>query len=330
MRVLAGDLGGTKTLLQIADITGKDCRVLHEQRLENRHYSELLPLIQDFLRAAPVASGIEHACIAVAGPISTTTTGQYAKVTNLPWHIDARPLAAALNIPRLSLINDFQAVGYGIEALAADDIAVLQTSQPQPHAPRIIIGAGTGLGVGQMIWQGERYEVIPSEGGHADFAPVGEYQIGLLRYMQRHYAHVSYDRILSGPGLAHIYSFLHENAGASPAGLQEIMQRADPATAISASAVTGSDPLARDALDMFVSIYGAQAGNLALINLAFGGVYVAGGIAPKILSHITSGAFMRAFANKGRMSALLGGVPVYVIVNPKVGLMGATLAAARL
>ncbi len=330
MRVLAGDLGGTKTLLQIADIDGRDYQVLHEQRLENRHYSELLPLIQDFLHASPVASGIEHACIAVAGPISTTATGQYAKVTNLPWHIDAQPLAAALNIPRLSLINDFQAVGYGIEALAADDIAVLQTGQPQPHAPRMIIGAGTGLGVGQMIWLDERYEVIPSEGGHADFAPVDEPQIGLLRYMRRHYAHVSCDRILSGPGLAHIYSFLHETAGASPAELEKIMRHADPAAAISASADTGDDPLARAALDMFVSIYGAQAGNLALINLAFGGVYVAGGIAPKILSHITSGAFMREFANKGRMSALLGGMPVYVITNPKVGLMGAALAAARL
>ena len=329
MRVLAGDLGGTKTLLQIADIAGKDYRVLYEQRLENRHYSELLPLIRDFLHAAPVASGIEHACIAVAGPISTTATGQYAKVTNLPWHIDAQPLAAALNIPRLSLINDFQAVGYGIEALAADDIAVLQTGQPQSHAPRMIIGAGTGLGVGQMIWQGERYEVIPSEGGHADFAPIDEAQIGLLRHRQRHYAHVSYDRILSGPGLAHIYSFLHEAAGASPTGLEKIMQHTDPAAAISASAGTGNDPLARAALDMFVSIYGAQAGNLALLNLAFGGVYVAGGIAPKILNHITSGEFMRAFANKGRMSGLLGGVPVYVIVNPKVGLMGAATAAAR-
>lgn len=329
MRVLAGDLGGTKTLLQIADIAGKDYQVLHEQRLENRHYSGLLPLIQDFLRAAPVACGIEHACIAVAGPIGTIATGQYAKVTNLPWHIDAQPLAAALNIPRLSLINDFQAVGYGIEALAADDIAVLQTGQPQSHAPRMIIGAGTGLGVGQMIWQGERYEVIPSEGGHADFAPIDEAQIGLLRHMQRHYAHVSYDRILSGPGLAHIYSFLHEAANASPLELQKIMQHTDPAAAISASADTGTDPLARAALDMFVSIYGAQAGNLALLNLAFGGVYVAGGIAPKILNHITSGEFMRAFANKGRMSGLLDGVPVYVIINPKVGLMGAALAAAR-
>ncbi len=329
MRILAGDLGGTKTLLQIADITGRDYQVLHEQRLENRHYSDLLPLIQDFLRAAPAASGIEQACIAVAGPIRTTATGQYAKVTHLPWHIDAQPLAVALNIPRLALINDFQAVGYGIEALATDDVAVLQAGQSQPCAPRIIIGAGTGLGVGQMIWQGGRYEVVPSEGGHADFAPANEPQIGLLRYMQRHYNHVSYDRILSGPGLAHIYSFLHENADASPVELEKIMRHADPAAAISASADTGDDPLARAALDMFVSIYGAQAGNLALINLAFGGVYVAGGIAPKILRHITSGAFMREFANKGRMSALLRGMPVYVITNAKVGLMGAALAAAR-
>ncbi|MFZ5592931.1 MAG: glucokinase [Pseudomonadota bacterium] len=333
MKILAGDIGGTKTLLQIAEITGENRVVLDERRFENRNYSDFPALLGEFLRSSTDASGIERACIAVAGPVRQVAGGQFAKITNLPWQIDASALSLATGIPWISLINDFQAVGYGIGALSDTDLAVLQTGSPRPHAPRMIVGAGTGLGVAQMIWQGYpapgRYEVIPSEGGHTDFAPVDEQQIELLRYLQRRHEHVSYDRILSGPGLIGIYTFLHETTEAKPVALQTMLEHADPAAAISAAAQAGTEPRAIAALDLFAIIYGAQAGNLALLNLAYGGVYIAGGIAPQILTHLSTSGFMRAFLNKGRMSALLAAMPVYVVTNPKVGLMGAAVYAAQ-
>lgn len=323
MKVLAGDIGGTKTLLQIVDVTADHYKVLYEQRFESQRYDDFSVLAQTFLSSAPhsAITAIEDACLAVAGPVESGKTGQHAKVTNLPWHMEARPLAAMLHLPRLLLINDFQAVGYGVDALSRDDLVVLQAGQCQPHAPRLILGAGTGLGVAQMIWQAGRYHVIPSEGGHADFAPADEMQMALLRYLQSRYSHVSYDRILCGPGLMNIYNFLREHASGVPP-----LEIAQDAAAISAAA--GTDPVAHAALDMFVSIYGAQAGNLALFNLASGGVYIGGGIAPKILPYLEAGGFMRAFSSKGRMAELMSSLPVSVITHAKVGVMGAARAAA--
>ena len=356
MKVLAGDIGGTKTLLQIADVTANHYQILYEQRFESQRYDDFTSLAQTFLASAPhtAVAAIEDACIAVAGPVESTKAGQHAKVTNLPWHIEARTLTATLRLPRLLLINDFEAIGHAIDALGGEDLVVLQPGQCQPRAPRIIIGAGTGLGVAQMIWQAGRYHIIPSEGGHADFAPADEMQMALLRYMQnsfpprreaqvsvassilplatlahpcasresearcRERPHVSYDRILCGAGLVQIYAFLKERTGGGSPGAQD-------AAAISAAAST--DPAAQAALDMFVSIYGAQAGNLALFNLARGGVYVAGGMAPKILRHL-QGGFMPAFSNKGRMAGLMATLPVSVITHAKVGVMGAARAAA--
>lgn len=348
MKVFAGDIGGTKTLLQIADVTEGHYQVIYEQRFESQRYDDFLPLAQNFLASAPhsAVAAIEDACVAVAGPVTSTKTGQHAKVTNLPWQIEARSLAATLHLPRLLLINDFQAIGHAVDALGSEDFVVLQAGQCQPRAPRIIIGAGTGLGVAQMIWQAGRYHIIPSEGGHADFAPADETQMALLRYMQSNLSpcrdipvsreagsrerplcmdvqeppHVSYDRILCGPGLLQIYKFLQAQTTREAATYD--------AAALSAAAST--DPVARAALDLFVSIYGAQAGNLALFNLADGGVYVAGGIAPKILPYMEAGGFMRAFCAKGRMAGLMAAMPVSIITNAKVGVMGAARAAAGL
>ncbi len=335
MKVFAGDIGGTKTLLQIADVTDDHYQVIYEQRFESQHYDDFLSMAQNFLASAPrnAVAVIEDACVAVAGPVESTKTGQRAQVTNLPWHIEARSLAATLHLPRLLLINDFQAIGHAVDALGSEDLVVLQTGQCQPRAPRIIIGAGTGLGVAQMIWQAGRYHIIPSEGGHADFAPADETQMALLRYMQNSFPpcreaqcreppHVSYDRILCGAGLIEIYKFLQTQTS----GTGSASAVAYDAAAISAAA--GTDPVARAALDLFVSIYGAQAGNLALFNLAYGGVYVAGGIAPKILPYIEAGGFMQAFSNKGRMAGLMAAMPVSVITHAKVGVMGAARAAA--
>ena len=362
MKVLAGDIGGTKTLLQIADVTEDHYQILYEQRFESQRYDDFLSMAQTFLASAPhtAVTAIEDACVAVAGPVESAKTGQHAKVTNLPWDIEARSLAAVLRLPRLLLINDFQAIGYAIDALGSDDFVVLQSGQCQPRAPRIIIGAGTGLGVAQMIWQAGRYHVISSEGGHADFAPADEVQMALLRYMQRSFSpcreaqvspearcrerpHVSYDRILSGPGLAHIYRFLLEAASSvapmqSPLLQPEVafglpppapcMDAQVPPDAATISAMASTDPVARQAVEMFVAIYGAQAGNLALFNLAHGGVYIAGGIAPKILPYLQAGDFMRSFSSKGRMEALMAAMPVSVITHAKVGVMGAARAAA--
>lgn len=324
--VLAGDIGGTKTLLMIAEVAPGRIEVKREQRYVSRDFGDFLDIVRDFLQqTGPLQP--DGACFGVAGPV---TEGR-AQITNLPWTIEAAALACELGIPpRVRLINDFQAVAYGIEALEQGDLATLLAGRPHPHGVRAVIGAGTGLGEGYMVWQGDHYEALGSEGSHADFAPADETQMELLRFLRRRYGHVSYERVVSGPGLVNIYEFLRERGGVESARLRQAMEQGDAAAAISEFALARQDELASAALEMFVAVYGAEAGNLALKVLASGGVYVAGGIAPKILRKLQEGAFIRAFLDKGRFSALLAQIPVYVVRNPKVGLMGAALAAARL
>lgn len=326
--LLAGDVGGTKTLLQLAESGAGGLRVLHERRFDSCRYPGLVEVLADFFHAAPLAPHQLHsACFGVAGPLD----GQRAALTNLPWQIDARAIGDHFGIERLRLLNDFEAVGYGIELLAPGDLVTLQQGRPQPHAPRAVIGAGTGLGEGLLVWQGDHYQVIASEGGHVDFAPTDEEQFGLWKHLARQYGHVSCERILSGPGLAQIYAFLRDS-GAAPESpeLAAAIRAGDPAAAIAGCALRGEDSLAAGALDMFVNIYGAQAGNLALTLLATGGVYVAGGIAPKIVGKLREGGFLRAFAAKGRYAALLSEIPVHVVIHPAAGLLGAAAVASRL
>jgi len=329
MRVLAGDVGGTKTLLRIAEFDDDTnrYRVLAAQRVASNAYDTLLAVLREFLAAAGnAAHDIAAACFGIAGPVMCTAHGESAKVTNLPWVIDGAELARALGIAHVRLINDFQALGYGIEALSEADLAVLQAGERRAHSPRAVIGAGTGLGQGVLVWCGHYYESIPTEGGHVDFAPTDEVQIELLRYLARRFGRVSCERVLSGPGIVNLYSFVCERRGVPAAALAH----ADPAAAISALALDRADPAAVETMELFVRIYGGQAGNVALGCLAGGGVYVGGGIAPKILPLLRNGEFIRAFVDKGRMSALLAAMPVNVIVNPETGLIGATLAARRL
>jgi glucokinase len=252
------------------------------------------------------------------------------RVTNLSWGLDSQTLTTEFGFPRLRLINDFQAVGYGIEALTHDDLVVLQQGQPEPRGVRAVLGAGTGLGQVVLIRQQQYYEAFPTEGGHVDFAPTDEEQVALWRYLRRRFERVSCERIVSGPGLVDVYAFFREQGDLpeSPR-LADEMQQGNPATVISRAALTYGDPLARRALDLFVRVYGAQAGNLALSVLARGGLYIAGGIAPKIIDKLRDGGFMRAFLAKGRMASLLESVPVSVVMNENVGLLGATLAAVR-
>ncbi|MDA8363569.1 MAG: glucokinase [Gammaproteobacteria bacterium] len=331
MRVLAGDIGGTKTLLEVADVAPGAHRVLAQGRYLSNAYDSLLPMIREFIGTAGAGkmSALHGACFGVAGPITNGGAGQCARLTNLPWEVDTAVLAHGLGIGRVRLINDFQAVGYGIEVLEPGDLAVLQEGHEISLAPRAVIGAGTGLGVGILVWQNDHYEALPTEGGHADFAPTSVLQVDLLRNLMGRFGRVSYERLLSGPGLVNIYSFLSAGAGES-AEMKAVMEAQDPAAAIAGAARERHQPVAVRALQVFAEIYGAQAGNLALTCLARGGVYLAGGIAPKIIATLREPAFLRAFNDKGRMSELTAAMPVRVVMNPGVGLIGAALAASRL
>lgn len=332
MKVLAGDLGGTKTLLLLGECTAHGCRTLCMERYRSNAYDGLVPMVQDFLATAGSdAADPQGACFGIAGPVAEYPNGQRARVTNLPWELDSAQIAQQLGLAHVRLINDFQAIGYGIEVLAASDLVALQEGHPVHAGPRALIGAGTGLGEAMMVWRDNHYEVLPSEGGHADFAPTDGEQVALLESLRQRYGRVSYERVLSGPGLANVFAHLPRAPGERPsADLDAALDGGDPSAAISEFALSGRDPLAQRALECFVRIYGAQAGNLALTCLATGGVFLAGGIAPKILRRLQDGAFLEAFRDKGRMSEVLAKIPVWVIRNPEVGLMGAALAAARL
>ena len=330
MRVLAGDIGGTKTLLQIADCRAGRCRAVRTQRFDSGSHDSLSSIIREFLKGEKNKS-IKAACFGIAGPIRETAKGQSVKVTNLPWEIHGQELKRRFNFPRLALINDFQAIGHGMAALGRKDLVVLQKGKAVKHGPRAVIGAGTGLGQGLLVWNRDHYVPIATEGGHANFAPVNDLQIELTGYLLKTAGRTSWELILSGHGLVRLYTFLKEH-GAAPesATVAQAMQSGNPAAAITGAALEQNDSLANQALDLFVDIYGAQAGNLALTAGATGGVYIAGGIAPKIISRLNDGRFMRAFRSKGKMSPYVEAIPVQVVTRPEVGLIGAALAATRL
>ncbi|MEK7207105.1 MAG: glucokinase [Pseudomonadota bacterium] len=330
MHVLAGDVGGTKVLLQLARVEKSGSQIIRERRYECSAFSGLSPIIHEFLKSLGNTPIPDAACFGIAGPIAGSESGQMAKVTNLPWETGSEILSREHKIPKVRLINDFQAVGYGIETLTGKDLVSLQKGSAQPRAPRAVIGAGTGLGQGILVWQQDHYETIATEGGHTDFAPTDGLQVGLWHYLQQQFEHISYERLVSGSGLVLIYSYLREQETKIAPLHTDPRNAADPAAAISELALSGTDALAVQSLDLFICIYGAQAGNLALSAGATGGVYVAGGIAPKIIQKMTDSIFMRSFLNKGRMSALLAAVPVQVVMNPNVGLIGAATVASRL
>ena len=318
--VLAGDVGGTKTFLALARIEAGRLVVEREARFPTGDFAALTPMVQAFLAGTAPAS----ACFGLASPVS----GRRVKLTNREFWIDADEIARHCGIAQVRLINDFAAIGYGLDALAGSDLETLQMGQVKRHAPRALIGAGTGLGVAILVWQGTHYEVLSSEGGHVDFAPVNEAQIDLLRFLIKAYGHVSYERILSGAGLVATFEHLCTTQSPSEA-LRDALKQDDPAAAISAFGLNGRDALAQTALALFTQVYGQQAGNLALTTLAEGGVYIAGGIAPKIIARLRDGHFIDAFCTKGRYREWLAQIPVKVVMNPKVGLLGAALAAGR-
>ena len=327
MKILAGDIGGTKTILQLAQYIDKEFSVLAEERFNSGSFDTFDGLLETFFEQHTVErNNIESACIGVAGPVDQ----QQAKVTNLPWRLDANQLADAFSIPRMALINDFQAVGYGIEELTDSDVVTLQAGEAVPHGVRAVIGAGTGVGHAVMMWCDHRYQVLSSEAGHSSFAPVNKLQRELLAYLETQYDPVSLERVLSGPGIENIFRFFcDKEPDALTEELRTTVQQGQVTPAVVNAALTKQDPLAMKTLDMFIEVYGAAAGNLALYALATGGVYIAGGIAPRIVDELAHGTFIAAFNNKSKMQPLLSRIPVKVVNNPKVGLLGAAVYAAR-
>jgi len=334
MEVLAGDVGGTKTLLAIAEVgEGKGSAegppiVLGEsRRYDSRKYPGLASICRAF--AADLGRSLpDQAGFGVAGPVS----GGRSHTTNLPWLLDETDLCAALGIRSVRLVNDFHALAMGIGSVSPRDLVPLNEGVPDPTGPWALIGAGTGLGEAIAVLGADgRREVLPCEGGHASFAPCDDLQIGILRFLWRRYPHVSWERVVSGDGLVNVTEALSDSTGARPSRsvAEAIEQRRAEAPAEITQAARSGDTLCRRALETFCSLYGAEAGNLALKSLATGGVYVAGGIAPKILPELQDGRFRAAFLAKGRMRSLLEAVPVHVVLDPLTTVLGAAALAAQ-
>ncbi|WP_295613316.1 glucokinase [Chamaesiphon sp. GL140_3_metabinner_50] len=338
--LLAGDIGGTKTLLRL-DRTKLATDPTFIKSYHSQAYPNLAAIVTEFIAAAQTQLGtkieIESACLGIAGAVVNGAS----YLPNLDWQINAEGLAAALGIPTLELINDFTAIGYGITQLQSADLHTLQTGQIRERAPIAIIGAGTGLGQGLLVHNGREYQVVATEGGHADFAARSIQEFDLVRYLcdRKQLDRISNERIISGSGIVAIYQFLRDTSNLSEnSDIATVVQlwesqpetAVDPAGAISAMAIAKTDPLAQATMQMFVSAYGAEAGNLALRTLPYGGLFVAGGIAIKNIPLIADGTFLKEFNHKGRVSNLLTDIPVHVILNPQVGLLGAVAQAARL
>jgi glucokinase len=322
--VLAGDVGGTKTALALFEkIAGGGLRLVRDGTLPSRDFASLELAIEQFL-AAGARPPIEAVCLGVAGPV---VDGRCV-ATNLPWVIDERLLTYAIPAPRVCLLNDLEVAAHGVLGLPEEDLRTLQAGVPR-RGNLVLIAAGTGLGEALIIRDGERRIVIASEGGHGDFAARGDLEEDLLRYLRKEFDRVSYERVLSGPGLFNIYRFLRDTGwGKESAAVADRMRAGDPSAVVTEMALAKSDPLCDKALDLFVGIYGAEAGNLALKAMAVGGVLVGGGIAPRIIERIAAGGFVAAFRDKGRLAALLDSLPIHVSLNPRAPLLGAAHVAA--
>lgn len=320
---LSGDIGGTKTRLQIS---AENARTPVLQRTyQSSAYAGLENIVDEILAEAGLRD-MTAACFALAGPV----TGRVVKLTNLPWLVDGDSLAERYGIKHVKLINDFEAVGHGVATLQTADLLPLQAGAEKFASVRLVVGAGTGLGVAWLTMQGGVYQVHPSEGGHMDFAPVDEVQALLLRHMQHRHGHVSYERIVSGPGLTAIFEFMRDTGLATPsAQLLAAMDKEDTAAVLTRFSQQGDELIAQMTVNLFISIYGAFVGNLALAALPYGGIYIAGGIAAKIAPQMLKGAFINAFLAKGRFDGLLATLPMHIIKNENVGLMGADFLAQR-
>jgi len=327
--VLAADVGGTKTALALAVAEGGWPGIVAQHTYPSQDYDSLETIISEFFCSPgvkPHMRKLAAACVCVAGPVERNR----AKTTNLRWLLDAKKLARQFDVPVVRLVNDFAAAALGVARLNPRHLKTLQKGRRASAAARAVIGAGTGLGVALVTYDGEQHEVHASEGGHADFAPVNELQDGLLAYLRRKHHRVSYERVLSGTGLANIYEYLSTMERPTAALTEALAAGQDDAAVVSRFGLEGRDPIAAKALNVFAEVYGAFAGNVALTVLARGGIYIAGGIAPKVAAKLEDGTFVRAFVNKGRFAEMLKGFPVDLVMNPEVGLYGALHLARRL
>jgi glucokinase len=320
--ILAGDVGGTKVHLALYDFVDGTLAYTHDKQYPAKQYSGLEEIVREFLGSSKVSA----ACFGVPGPVRNGRL----RLTNLPWTLDSNELATTLGVKHVFLINDLQANGYGIAELSASQLYTLSEGDASQIGNRALISAGTGTGECILAWNGRTYLPYPSEGGHADYAPRNEDEIDLLRFLKQKYnGRVSFERVISGMGLTNIYEFLREVRGVEePAWMAErIAVVPDPNTVITELALAAKSEICEKALDMFVSAYGAEAGNLALKVLSVSGLYIGGGIAPRILEKLKDGTFLKAFTDKGRLSQLLINMPVRVILESRAALMGAAAYA---
>ncbi len=322
MRILAGDIGGTNARLAFLCPEDGEFEIQRIEIFPSTRYQSLLEIVKAFVRDGdrPISS----ACFGVAGPV---VAGR-VETSNLPWVVDSVHLAAELGLESVGLINDLEANAYGVSLLGEEDLAVLNAGSPDLCGNAAIISAGTGLGEAGLFRDGDRFRPFATEGGHTDFSPRNTLEIDMLRWLADRYGRVSWERVVSGPGLLNIYEFLRDTGrGEEPDWLPEKLRQGDPPAVISRTAIDEGTDLCVKALDMFVSAYGAEAGNVALKMLATGGVYLGGGIAPKILPKLHEPLFMEAFTTKGRLGSLMERVPVRVITNDRTALLGAALYA---
>jgi glucokinase len=321
--ILAGDIGGTHARLAYFQSQNGHLHLVSERVFPSREHSELGEIVSQFLGDSNTRP--EAACFGIAGPVRNGRV----ETSNLPWVVEQSRLAKQIHLPATLLINDLEASAWGIAALAARDLVALNRVSGPAIGNQAVIAPGTGLGEAGLFWDGSRHQVFACEGGHTDFGPQGDLQIELLRFLKGRFGHVSYERILSGPGLVNVYEFLRESGcGKESAEFAAALKQGDPAPVISRAALDGSENLAVKALDVWIAVYAAEAANLALKVMATGGLFLAGGITPKILAKLTGPLFMKSFVEKGRLRSLLEAIPVQVVTNEKAGLLGAARCAA--
>ena len=317
--ILAGEIGATRTRLAAYETEGNRLQCVVEKTFQSQEYASLAAILPQFTRTEGIP--VHSACFGVAGPVR----GGRSKISNLPWTIDAEELAAQLKLQTVGLLNDLEAYAYGIDALDSKDFITISEGSEEAEGNRAVISAKTGLGMAGLYWDGFRHHPFACEGGHADFAPRDQVQTELLAYLQKEYGRVSTERILSGPGISHIYDFLRDAKKIEePAWLREQLgAAADPSPMISQLAMQAKAPICEQALSIFVSVFGAESGNCALRYMTTGGIYIGGVIAAKIAPKMQEGTFMQSFLDKGRMASILKDMPVQIVVNDNCGLIGA-------
>lgn len=321
---VCGDIGGTKILLWLGQSIDDTTKVHLEHQYHSSNFTSFSEVLKDFLSKAKGCAPAT-ACFAVAGPIAA----QCSNLTNLPWQIDAVKITEEFSIPNVKLINDFEAAALSIENLPEKDLEILQAGNLQAQSMKVVLGAGTGMGVAWLIWQDNCYTPLSTEAGHVDFAPSNSLQDNFLEFQRKKYGHVSIERILSGSGLADTFNFLQTALNKNNQLIQTSIST-NNAQMVTDLALNRKHPIAMKALNLFIEIYGAYAGNLALTGLCHGGVYLTGGIAPKIIDKLKEGNFVKSFCSKGRYSKMMKSFPIHVVMNPKIGVMGAMREIQRI